>query len=152
MAFAQQLSLKGVALRALAARELTRAELAGKLKAHLTPETEPALRPLLDELEGKGFLSDLRAAQSLVHRRAPKIGTQRVIHELKSRGTDAQAVLEATEQLQSTELERARAVWKKKFGELPTDTQSRGQQMRFLAGRGFSSASIGKLLKKSSDE
>jgi regulatory protein len=148
-AIGQQLSLKGRALRALAARELTRAELINKLKPHLTPETESSVEPLLDELQEKGYLSDLRAAQSLVHRRAPKLGAMRVVQELKARGADAQAVQEATQALRGTELERARVVWAKKFDAPPSNAVERGKQMRFLVSRGFDGATIGKLLRNS---
>ena len=41
-------------------------------------------------------------------------------------------------QLQGSELERAREVWRRKFGEPATDPQTRAKHMRFLLARGFS--------------
>lgn len=50
-------------------------------------------------------------------------------------------------QLRETEWARAQAVWRKKFGVLPETPAERAKQARFLAARGFSSATIVKLLK-----
>ena len=68
-----QLSLKGRALRYLAAREHSRVELERKLAGHAQDEQE--LAAVLDDLTARGFLSDQRAAESLVHRRGAKLGT-----------------------------------------------------------------------------
>ena len=61
------ISLKGRALRLLSGREYSRAELVRKLAAFEEVPGELALA--LDDLEVKGFISDLRAAESLVRRR-----------------------------------------------------------------------------------
>ena len=45
---------------------------------------------------------------------------------------------QAVAQLQGSELERAREVWRRKFGEPAADPQTRAKQMRFLLVRGFS--------------
>jgi regulatory protein len=130
------LSLKGRALRALAAREHSRAELARKLAAHVGEGDD--LNAVLDELSAKGFLDDQRAADALAHRRGAKLGTARVVQELKAKGVDAEAISVAAEQLRTTELERAREVWRRKFGSPALDASERGKQMRFLTQRGFS--------------
>ena len=41
------------------------------------------------------------------------------------------------ERLRATELERAQAVWRQRFGTVATDANERARQMRFLAARGF---------------
>ena len=61
---------------------------------------------------------------------------------MQGKGLDADAVQQAVTQLQSTELARARDVWRKKFREPATDAASRAKQMRFLASRGFSAEAI----------
>ena len=81
------LSLRARALRSLARREHTRSELRCKLAPH--EETEGQLDALLDALQAQGFLSDERAAASLVHRRAARLGTQRLRQELQAKGLDA---------------------------------------------------------------
>lgn len=128
-------SLKGRALRLLAARDHSRAELERKLAAYT--EDPEALKRVLDELQSKGFLNEARAAQSLLHRRAPKLGAARVRAELQQRGLPDAVVADALAELAGTEAERAHAVWAKKFGEPPGDAAERARQMRFLAARGF---------------
>ena len=136
MAFsAPQLSLKGRALRLLSQREHSRAELERKLAAH---EAEPgSLGRALDELQAKGFISEERVVESVIHRRASKLGTARVQQELAAKGLSPESMADALEQLRGTELERARAVWSRKFGESATDPKERAKQMRFLLSRGF---------------
>lgn len=150
MTLVGQLSLKGRALRLLGAREHSRAELERKLSAH---EEEPGqLRRVLDELQGKGFIDEQRVVDSVIHRRAAKLGTGRIRQELQGKGLAPDMVLDAVAQLQSTEVERAREVWLKKFGVLPADAAERGRQMRFLASRGFGAEAIHKVLARSRDE
>ena len=135
-----QISLKGRALRLLSGREHSRAELERKLKPH---ETEPGeLVRALDELQAKGFINEQRVLESVVHRRAARLGAARVKQELQAKGLDPAAVAEAVAELRGTELERAREVWRKKFGTPPTDAAQRGKQMRFLMARGFSTEAI----------
>ena len=143
MAFGQ-LSLKGRALRLLAAREHSRQELERKLAPH---ETEPGqLKQALDELQGRGFIDEQRVADSVVHRRAPRVGATRIRQELQAKGLDQETVAAAVEGLKSTEFERAREVWRKKFGDLPADAAARAKQARFLAARGFDGEVVRRLL------
>jgi regulatory protein len=144
------LSLKGRALRALATREHSRVELERKLASL---ETEPGeLAKLLDELTAKGFINEQRVADSVMHRRAAKLGTARVVQELKAKGVDASAVREATASLKATESERAREIWRKKFGSPGVDATARAKQMRFLASRGFAPEVIRKVVGGDVDE
>jgi len=132
-----QPSLKGRALRLLSGREHSRAELQRKLAQH---ETEPGeLDRALDELQAKGFINEQRVVESVVNRRAPRLGAARVRQELQAKGLDPQAVAEAVASLQDSEELRAREVWRKKFGAPPVDANERARQMRFLLTRGFSS-------------
>ena len=133
-------SLKGRALRYLAAREYGRLELERKLAPHA--ESTEQLKTALDDLQAKGFISDARAAVSLVNRRAEKLGNSRVLQEMKQKGLEPQAVAAATEDLARTEAQRAHAVWQKRFGVVAIEAAERAKQMRFLASRGFSPASI----------
>ena len=139
-----QPSLKGRALRLLSLREHSRAELVRKLQPF---EEEPgSLAQALDELQAKGFISEQRVIESVVHRRSAKLGTQRIRQELQSKGLAPEAVLQAVEQLRATELDRAHEVWRKKFGSPPVDAAERAKQMRFLAGRGFGGEVIHKVV------
>jgi len=139
VSFAQP-SLKGRALRLLSGREHSRAELEQKLKSF---EEEPGtLAQALDELQAKGFINEQRVIESVLNRRAAKLGTMRIKQELQGKGLDPQAVSEAVSRLRTTELERAQGVWKKKFGTPPANAQEAARQMRFLAARGFGADAI----------
>ncbi len=142
---AQPLSLKGRALRLLAGREHSRAELVRKLAAH---EEEPGqLARILDELEAKGFISQARVIESVIHRRAARFGAARIQQELAGKGLDAQAVSEALAALKGSEFERAREVWQRRFdGQAPQDTKARARQGRFLLARGFSGEVVRRVL------
>ena len=144
------LSLKGRALRLLSGREHSRAELERKLQPH---EEEPGtLVKALDDLQAKGFINEQRVVESVLHRRAAKLGTARIRQELQSKGLAPEAVLEAVDRLRATEVDRAREVWRKKFGEPPVDAAERGKQMRFLASRGFGGDAIRKVVAGAGDE
>lgn len=143
-------SLKGRALRCLAAREHSRAELERRLKPF--EETPGELARVLDELLAKGFIDEQRVLDSVVHRRAGRLGASRIRQELQGKGLDAQAVQEAVAQLQGTELARAREVWRKKFGEAATDPASRAKQMRFLAARGFGGDTVRRVVSGADED
>ncbi len=128
-------SLKGRALRLLALREHTRSELEKKLARH---EPDPdELRQALDELQAKGFICEQRVLESVLHSRAPRLGTRRVRQELQAKGVSEQGLAEAVARLRDTELARAREVWRKKFGQMATEPKERARQARFLLARGF---------------
>ncbi len=139
-----QPSLKGRALRLLSMREHSRQELERKLAAH--EETPGDLQRALNELQAKGFISDERVAESVLNRRAARLGAGRVRQELQAKGLSAEVVAQAMAQLEGTELSRAREVWRRRFDALPHDAASRAKQSRFLAARGFSGEVIRKVL------
>ena len=140
-----QPSLKGRALRLLSGREHSRAELQRKLAPH---ETEPGeLARALDELQAKGFINEQRVVESVLHRRAPRLGAARVRQELQAKGLEPQAVADAVASLQDTEEARARDVWRKKFATPPLDAKDRARQIRFLLTRGFSGDVVRRVLR-----
>lgn len=149
MAFGQ-LSIKGRALRLLAGREYSRQELERKLAAGAPEPGE--LERALDELQAKGFLDEQRVVDSLVHRRGARLGAGRIRQELQAKGIDAEKVAVAVASLNATEFERARDVWRRKFGELPVDAAQRAKQGRFLAARGFSGEVVRRVLNAPDDE
>ena len=139
-----QLSLKGRALRWLANREHSRAELERKLAPH---EEEPGqLQRTLDELQARGFISDARTAESVLHRRAARLGAGRLRQELQAKGLDPALIAQVMEPLKDTELARAQEVWRRKFDQPPQDATERARQSRFLAARGFGGEVIRKVL------
>ncbi|WP_353234852.1 recombination regulator RecX [Diaphorobacter ruginosibacter] len=147
-----RLSLKGRALKLLAQREHSRGELQAKLARHV--EEGDDLQALLDELETRDFINPQRVAASVVHRRAGRLGTQRVVQELRGKGLDDALIKATAAELRSTELERATAVWRARFGgkEPAATPQERVRQMRFLAARGFSGDVVRKVLRNAGSE
>ena len=144
------LSLKGRALRCLAQREHSRVELERKLAAHA--ESPEQLGRVLDELQAKDFISEARVVASVINRRAAKFGAARIRHELQGKGLAPEAVAEAVSTLKASEVERAREVWRKKFGEPAADAAARGKQMRFLAARGFGSDAIRRVVSQADQD
>ena len=130
-----QISLKGRALRLLSQREHSRFELERKLKPF--EETPGELAEALDFLQAKDFINEQRVVESVVNSRSRKLGASRVRQELQAKGLPVEAIAEAVQEMRSTELERAREVWRKKFGEPPIDQAARVRQVRFLVSRGF---------------
>lgn len=146
-------SLKARALRYLSQREHSRAELAAKLARHLAEdETPDAIHRTLDDLQAKGLINEARVAESLLHRRAPRLGASRVLQELRAKGLPDALLADAAAQLQATELERARQVWQRKFGRPPQSPQESARHMRFLASRGFSGDTVRRVLKQPDSE
>ena len=144
------LSLKGRALRYLAAREHSRAELERKLAAH--EETPGQLAQVLDDLQAKDFISEARVVESVINRRAGRLGASRIKYELLHKGLGAEAVAEAVNALKGSELERAQDVWRKKFGGPAPDAAARAKQMRFLASRGFGGDVIRRVVSQANED
>ena len=140
-----QPSLKGRALRLLSQREHSRTELERKLAPH--EEVPGELAKALDELQARDFINDGRAINSLVNRRAGKLGSARIKQELALKGLSGEAVAEALAGLKVTEFSRAQAVWRKKFDSLPTDPETRAKHMRFLITRGFNAEVVRRVVK-----
>lgn len=150
-------SLKAQALAFLARREYSRAELRRKLldaarrRARLAAGSDPggappfdaesigsAIDAALDELQAAHHLSDTRFAESRVHAREARHGTARIQQELARHGVELDT--ETLQRLRENELERARAIWQRRYGDTPTvEPAERARQMRFLASRGFAS-------------
>ncbi|HEX2543272.1 MAG TPA: recombination regulator RecX [Ramlibacter sp.] len=144
-----RISLKGRALKLLAGREHSRFELERKLAQH---EAEPGqLKAALDDLQARGFIDEQRVVDSHLHRRAARLGAGRIRQELQAKGLDAERVALAMASLKATEVERAREVWRRKFGEPAKDVNERAKQARFLAARGFGGDVIQRVLKLDQD-
>jgi len=131
----RQPTLRERALRLLARREHSLAELAGKLRGYASPEE---LEALLEDLSQRRLLSDERYAESRAHALSRKYGAARIVHELRAKGLDKALAEQASGAARATEVERAREVWRRKFRVAPKTREERAKQMRFLRSRGFS--------------
>lgn len=158
------LSLKAKALTYLAQREHSRIELRRKLLSHVDRQRRadassplsasapvPALPAaqeideLLDWLTEKDLLSADRFVETRVSAREGRFGNLRIHRELAQHGMALDA--ETAQQLKDSELARARAVWAKRFGTPAVDAADRARQMRFLSARGFSSETVGRVVR-----
>ncbi|MBY0234653.1 MAG: recombination regulator RecX [Burkholderiaceae bacterium] len=179
------LSLKARAIALLAQREHSPSELRRKLlriendrrrqesvregKESIDDGSTSAAPELVDELlswlQAQGYLDESRFVESRLHARASRFGNSRIKQELAQHRLSLNA--EQWQTLKATELERARQVWRRKFGlsaevdaELDADGQSdvaapsgaelaamRAKQGRFLVQRGFAPEVIRQVLR-----
>ena len=157
-------SLKGRALQWLAQREHSRAEMQRKLLPHAralvaqaqagaeaVEASEPGevlarVTEVLDWLEANHYLSQQRFAESRIHVRAARHGNLRIQQELAQHGIALDA--ESAQALKSSEFERAREVWGRKFTVPAADAAGRAKQARFLISRGFSAETVRRVLRQ----
>ncbi len=137
------MTLRLRALNILARREHSRAELARKLGAYADADEVDAL---LDALERENLLSNSRYVDMLAHARSGKHGSLRLKADLREKGVLESEMAEALESARKHDLEAARSVWLKKFGEVAGDAAGRAGQYRFLASRGFPSEIIKRVI------
>jgi regulatory protein len=169
------LSLKGRAIALLAQREHSEPELRRKLQRwaraeaaaaatraasgarELAPEDEPdadeaasqqaaRIDELIAWLRAHDYLSEARFVDSRVHARAARYGNLRIRQELAQHGLAVPA--EAAQSLKDNELERAAAVWRRKFGRPGETPAERARQARFLAARGFSGEVVARVMRR----
>ena len=137
--------LRRRAIGLLARREHSRAELVRKLAAQGTAEE---VDKVLCQLEAEGLLSDARFAEAYVRSHGERLGGARLKQALRERGV-GDGLAEAPLAALPAEIERARAVWRRKFASPPGDAREWARQARFLQGRGFAAEIIRRLLKES---
>ena len=137
--------LRARALRLLARREHSRAELRRKLGPHVEEGVD--LEALLDDFTRRGWLSEERFVEQTVRAKARKFGPLKIAHHLREKGIGEEGIAEALEQSKAGELEALEAVWRSRFGRPPADAAEKSRQVRFLQGRGFALESIMKLLR-----
>jgi regulatory protein len=131
------------ALQLLTRRDFCRAELQARLAAEA--ESAEELEAVLDTLQGERLLSDSRYAAQRVVARAGRYGNARLRQELRQKGVGDDEIAAALPE-GGDESERCRAVWARKFGELPQSAAERARQMRFLQYRGFSGEAIRRVM------
>jgi len=137
-------ALRVAALRLLTRRDHSRAELKAKLAA--TAESEEQLDTVLDLLQAERLLSDHRYATQRVVARAGRYGDARLKQELRQQGVSDEDISAALPE-GGDETVRCRAVWARKFSQLPQSMEERAKQMRFLQYRGFSSEAIRRVMR-----
>ena len=127
-------TLRARALRFLARREYSRKELHSRLALHAASAAE--LEALLDDFTARGWISEARVVEQVVHAKRGRFGSARIRQALLARGVSAELIDPALRNLQHSELEAARAIWSRKFRPAAS-REERAKQVRFLQSRGF---------------
>jgi regulatory protein len=140
-------ALKARALRHLARREHSRAELERKLAPHA--ESPQALEQLLDALAAKKQLSDERYAEARAHQLSRKYGAARIRQDLKAKGVDESIVEKVSAE---GEVARAAAILARKYRAPATTRVELARRMRFLLQRGFSHDTIRRVVSSADDD
>ena len=141
--------MRNKALRLLTTREHSREELLRKLaqaKVRRTREEAKAPKPdkddiasLVDDLTAQGWQSDDRYAEAIVRRLTGQASRRFIGEKLAQAGIKkdvAATALEALEHEQA-DVEVAKALWTRRFGDTPKDDRERQRQIRYLLSRGF---------------
>jgi regulatory protein len=152
--------LRNKALRLLTTREHSREELLRKLaqaKVRRTREEAKAPKPdkddiagLVDDLAAQGWQSDDRYAEAIVRRLTGQASRRFIGEKLAQAGIKKDVAATALEALEQDEMEVARALWTRRFGDTPKDDKDRQRQIRFLLSRGFHLGDAFKLVPRAS--
>jgi regulatory protein len=138
---------KALAVRWLARRDYSRAEIAQRLRQRGVGDAD--IERALDELAAAGYLSDARYANTVVEQRKGRFGKRAIVHALKERGIAAPDAAAALAQLAGgDEVEEARALWELRFGHPPKDEREKARQVRFLMARGYGLSVALKVLRR----
>lgn len=138
-------SLKARAMRLLARREHSRAELRRKLAPRVAEGDD--LEAVLDELAQRGWLSDARYAEQSIRSKSRRYGPLKMAHALRAKGVDEDTIAAGFRAAGADGHSNLEDVWKSRFKALPADERERGRQVRFLQGRGFPLEQVLQFLK-----
>ena len=126
------------ALEYLGKREYSYAELGQKLKTYLEENEDfEQITQILEDFKTRGWLSDTRFTEQIVHARQAKFGVAKIVHELREKGVSQELIETAVSQIKDNELDNAKQIWQKKFKAAPANRDEWAKQARFLQSRGF---------------
>jgi regulatory protein len=142
-------SLRQRALEYLGKREYSYAELGQKLTKYLDIENGEdihTINAILDDFKTRGWLSDKRFTEQIVHARQAKFGIAKIANELREKGVSQELIADAVETVKGNEQTNALEIWRKKFKNAPANRDEWAKQARFLQSRGFGFDTIKKVL------
>ena len=139
-------SLRARAMRFLARREHSRAELKRKLAPKVAEGDD--LEILLDDLARRGWLSDARFAEASIRSKARRFGPLRLANELRAKGVDHEAIAAGFRAAGADGASSLERVWRSRFRGAPRNEKEKARQARFLQGRGFPLDDIFRFLKQ----
>lgn len=136
-------------------REYSYAELGQKLTKYLDVESGEdihAISAILEDFKTRGWLSDKRFTEQIVHARQTKFGVAKITHELREKGISQDLIEAAVEQVKGNELDNAKEIWLKKFKAGPANREEWAKQARFLQSRGFGFDTIKRVLNSKDND
>lgn len=107
---------------------------------------------LLADFKARGWLSDTRFTEQIIHARKAKFGSAKIAHELRNKGVSDELIEDAVQQIKENELESAHEVWRKKFRASPQNRDDWAKQARFLQSRGFGFEVIKQVLQNTNEQ
>ena len=141
------------ALEYLGKREYSYTELGQKLKTYLEEDGDASqITTILEDFKTRGWLSDKRFTEQIVHARQAKFGVAKIAHELREKGVSDELIAGAVDQVKGNELDNAKEIWRKKFKTAPANRDEWAKQARFLQSRGFGFEVIKKVLNSKLDD
>ena len=102
---------------------------------------------MLEELAGRGYLSDARFAQQFARHKSGAYSKRAIGESLKARGVASAAAAEALAGIEIDDDQAMIALWRRRFGVAPANDKEKARQIRFLQSRGFALSAIVKLLR-----
>jgi regulatory protein len=133
-----------VALRLLAQRRLSRAQLTERLARRGYPAED--IRETVASCEREGYLDDLTFAQLFIEGRAKAVGDARLAAELVQRGIDREVAIDLVSKAERNESERLGAATEKLFRTRPSISYP--SAARALERLGFSTSAIYRMLRE----
>lgn len=106
----------------------------------------------MEDFKKRGWLSDERFTEQIVHARKAKFGSARVANELREKGVSDDLIASAVAEVKADELSNATEVWRKKYNSLPKSRDEWTRQARFLQSRGFGFEIIKKVLNNKTQD
>lgn len=142
-------AVREAAVRLLARREHSRLELARKLASRGHPDG--LIEEIVGDLARAGLQSDERFAQAFVRSALERgQGPLKIRAGLSQRGVDGDTASAYFELDADEWSERAATALRKRFGSAPVDDRADwARRARFLAGRGYTSDVVAKVLDSS---
>lgn len=128
----------------LSRRDYSRHELGEKMQKWQPDKS--IIEKILDKLQGSGYLSDKRKAQSMLIQYGNKESPKKTIQRMKQKGIDSEAIEEALGNVEDNSSTVCSSLLQKKFKHYCKE--SHPKYVRFLASKGFSY----NLIKNSIDE
>lgn len=130
-----KISLRSRALNILARQEISRSELARKLRPYVGENDD--LEVLLNELTERHWQSDQRYTEIYVNSKSRLHGNLRLQQSLQQKGIDPALIREHLPD-RDEQITNAVAILHKKYRQAPLNLKEKYKQMQFLAYRGFS--------------